>query len=79
MNELEVKEIDGQGRIVIPQEWRKRLKTRKVVMRLKGGSIQITGFRQEDLTRYFDIGTVDVDASLDDWHAVRREVRRGRR
>ena len=48
--EMEVKEIDDQGRIVIPKEWRKaRFKGRKVLMKLKeGGGIEILPYNSLD-------------------------------
>jgi bifunctional DNA-binding transcriptional regulator/antitoxin component of YhaV-PrlF toxin-antitoxin module len=74
---LEVKEIDSQGRVVIPKSWRSRvLRGRKVVMRLKRDSIEISSLDQDDLTRFFDAGSVDVEGSMDDWHSYRRELRR---
>ena len=77
MSTLEVKEVDGQGRVVIPKEWRtKILKGRKVVVRLKDDSIEIAPYRQDDLTKFFDAAVADVDASLVDWHAYRRALRR---
>lgn len=80
LRELEVKDVDEQGRIIIPKKWRsKLLKGNKVVMRLKDDSIEITPFRQGDLTRFFDAAVADVKSDLDDWHAVRKELRgRGR-
>jgi AbrB family looped-hinge helix DNA binding protein len=80
MSQLEVKEVDDQGRIIIPKAWRSMLlKGKKVVMRLKDDSIEIAPYRQEDLTKFFDVAAVDVRGSLDDWHALRKELRRGRR
>ena len=76
MSQLEVKDVDEQGRIIIPKEWRRKLlKGKKVVMRLKDSSIEITPYPQEDLTKYFDAALVDVKSNLEDWHALRRELR----
>ena len=80
MNQLEIKDVDEQGRIIIPKKWRnKLLKGGKVVMRLKDDSIEITPFRQGDLTRFFDTAVADVKSDLEDWHAVRKELRGGGR
>jgi AbrB family looped-hinge helix DNA binding protein len=77
---LAIKDVDEQGRIIIPKKWRsKLLKGNKVVMRLKEDSIEITPLRQGDLTRFFDAAVADVKSDLDDWHAVRRELRSGKR
>jgi hypothetical protein len=48
-------------------------------MRLKDNSIEITPFRQGDLTRFFDVAVADIKSDLEDWHAVRKELRRGGR
>lgn len=78
MSQLEVKDVDEQGRIIIPKRWRsKLLKGNKVLMRLKDDSIEITPFRQGDLTTFFDSAAADVKSDLDDWHAVRKELRGG--
>ena len=80
MSQLEVKEVDEQGRIIIPKEWRRKLlKGNKVVMRLKDASIEITPYRQEDLTRFFDAASGDVKSNLEDWHSLRRELRSAKR
>ena len=76
MSRLEIKDVDEQGRIIIPKKWRnKLLKGKKVVMRLKDDSIEITPFRQGDLTRFFDAAVADIKSDLEDWHAVRKELR----
>jgi len=80
LTQLEIKDIDEQGRIIIPKKWRsKLLKGKRVVMRLKEDSIEITPLRQGDLTRFFDAAVADVKSDLGDWHAVRKELRSGRR
>jgi len=75
--ELEIKNIDDQGRIMLPKNWRKRyLKSKKAVISQKGDLIEIRPFEDIDLTKYFDSIKVDLEASLDDWHKVREELRR---
>ena len=73
---MEVKDVDEQGRIIIPKEWRRKLlKGKKVLMRLKDASIEITPYRQEDLTKFFDAALVDVKSNMEDWHALRKELK----
>ena len=72
-----VKWVDGQGRIVIPKKWRERyLKGRRVIMRIRGGVIEIMPERVFDLTRFFDSIEVDVRSDLADWHKVKKELRK---
>ncbi len=74
-----VKEIDEQGRLVIPKRWRSKvLKGDKVVLRLKDGSVEITPWERPDLTAFFDRVEVDIQSDLADWHAVRTELGRRR-
>ncbi len=77
MSNVEVKEIDEQGRLIIPKKWRSMvLKGDKVVLRLKENSIEIEPWKKPDLTRFFDSVEADVKSDLSDWRAVRRELRR---
>jgi len=79
--EVEVKEIDDQGRIVIPVEWRGKLKTKKVLMKLKknGGVIEIFPYNSLDLTKYFDSIEADIQTPLSNWHSLRKELRSRKR
>lgn len=74
---MKIKEVDKQGRIVIPKAWRKKhLKGKKVVLRLKEGAIEIIPYESFDLTEFFDKFAVDVKSDLVDWHALRKELRK---
>lgn len=74
---VEFKELDEQGRIIIPKEWRERvLKGRKVIMKLKDYSVEIIPYGPLDLTEFFDKVEADVASDLSDWHAVKKELRR---
>lgn len=80
LSQVEIKEIDDQGRIVIPKVWRKsKLKTRKVLLKLRrDNSIEIVPFDSLDLTKYFDSAEVDVESPLSDWHSLKRELSKKR-
>jgi len=79
MSEVVSKELDEQGRIIVPKRWRERvLKGRRVMMRMKDGVIEISPLGSADLTAFFDKARVDVKSDLSDWHAVRKELRRAR-
>ncbi len=72
-----LKEIDEQGRIVIPAEWRKKwLRGTKVILRNRGGILEILPQEKVDLTAFFDRAEVDTKADLSNWHAVRRDLRK---
>jgi len=74
---VEVKDVDGQGRVVIPKEWRdKYLKNGKAVLVLKEDLIEIRPVKRVSLTDYFDRVEVDIKSDLSDWHKVRKELRR---
>ena len=72
-----LKEVDPQGRIVLPADWRrKHLRGDKVLLRPKGDVLEIVPQDKVDLTAYFDAADVDVKSDLSDWHGVRRELRK---
>ncbi len=74
---MEVKDVDSQGRVVIPKEWRdKYLKGGKAVLVLKEDLIEIRPLKRVSLTDYFDRVEVDIKSDLSDWHKVRKELRR---
>lgn len=75
--EVVIKELDGQGRIVIPKKWREKyLKGRRVIMRIRENVIEIMPERLLDLTKFFDSIEVDVRSDLTEWHKVRKELRK---
>jgi len=72
-----LKDVDRQGRIVLPASWRKKhLRGDKVLLRPKGNILEVVPQDRVDLTKYFDAAEVDVAADLSDWHAVRKELRK---
>ncbi|MBI4415665.1 MAG: AbrB/MazE/SpoVT family DNA-binding domain-containing protein [Euryarchaeota archaeon] len=72
-----LKEVDKQGRIVLPAGWRKRhLRGNKVLVRAKEGVLEIVPHDDVDLTAYFDVAEADIKADLSDWHGVRRDLRK---
>ncbi len=74
--EVVVKEIDRQGRIVIPKKWRdKYVRSGRVILRIKEGSIEIVPEDSIDLTKYFDSIEVDIESDLSNWKKVKRELR----
>ena len=73
-----IRELDKQGRIVIPRKWREKYaKKGKLMMKLEGDEIRMIPMGTVNLTEYFDSIEVDLESDLSDWHSVRRELRRG--
>lgn len=80
LSKVEIREMDEQGRVIVPKKWRSTLfKGDKVVLKLKDDSIEIVPLEKFDLTRFFDSVAVDLKSNLTDWDAVRTELRRTRR
>jgi len=75
--EMVIKDIDEQGRVIIPKELRKKYKIKeKVVIRPVEGKIELIPLEEKELSKYFDIATADVKTDLSDWHKVRKELRK---
>lgn len=71
-----IKRLDKQGRLVIPKEWREKYaKSGKVILKIKGNSIEILPEDAFDLTKYFDSIEFDLKSDLSNWYEVRRELR----
>jgi len=74
--EVEIKNIDNQGRIILPKQWRNRyIKEKKAIVVCKGELVEIRPFTKTDLTKYFDKVQVDLKSDLSDWHKVRKELK----
>ena len=72
-----LKEVDKQGRVVLPAAWRrKHLRGKKVLVREGEGRIEIIPQDEVDLTAYFDGPKVDIRSDLADWKGVRRELQK---
>jgi bifunctional DNA-binding transcriptional regulator/antitoxin component of YhaV-PrlF toxin-antitoxin module len=70
-----IKEVDKQGRLVLPKDWRdKYAKRRKIILKIEGDKIIIKPYRLADLTEFFDCVEVDIKSDLADWKSVRREL-----
>jgi len=72
-----LKDVDSQGRIVLPAAWRqKHLRGDKVLLRPRGDVLEVVPQKKVDLTAYFDAAEVDVKSDLGDWHGVRKELQK---
>jgi len=72
-----IKNIDSQGRVVIPKKWREKyLRNGRVIMRIREHLIEIFPESIMDLTKYFDTIEVDIESDLSNWNRVRKELRK---
>ena len=70
-----IKEVDKQGRLVLPKNWREKyIRRGKIIMKIEGDTITIKPYELADLTEFFDRIEVDVKSDLADWKSVRREL-----
>jgi len=70
-----IKDVDKQGRLVLPKNWRKKyVKRGKIVLRIEGDKIIIKPYELTDLTEFFDKVEADIKSDLADWKSVRREI-----
>ncbi len=70
-----VKDLDKQGRLVLPKNWREKyVKKGKVVLKIENDTIIIKPYKLVDITEFFDKIEVDVKSDLSDWKSVRREL-----
>ena len=75
--EMVIKEVDEQGRIIIPKALRKKYNIReKVIIRSAEGKIELIPLEERELRKYFDAATANIKADLSDWHKVRKELRK---
>ena len=75
--EMVIKDVDEQGRVIIPKELRKKYKIReKVIIRSGEGKIELIPLEEKELTKYFDFATADIKSDLSDWHKIRKELRK---
>jgi len=70
-----IKELDKQGRLVLPKGWREKYAEKgKIVLRIENDTIIIKPYELADLTEFFDKIEVDVKSDLSSWKSVRREL-----
>ena len=71
-----LKQVDEQGRIVIPKKWRdKHLKNRSVVLlQVTDDEIVVKSHEPADITKYFNSLEIDIESDYDNWNDVKREL-----
>jgi AbrB family looped-hinge helix DNA binding protein len=74
MPKVEIKQVDTQGRLILPKAWRSRLKTGSVVVIDEDDHLEIRP-ADADLSRFVD--TVETGAEqFGDYHALRKGLRK---
>lgn len=78
MSEVEIKQVDPQGRVLLPSKWRKeRLgKRREVYVISLQDRVEVVPL-EADLSRFADSVVMDIpEGKFLDYHELRRELRR---
>lgn len=76
-SEVIIKEIDDQGRIVIPAKWRKKYNAKKVKLIIKDDEVIIKPIVTKKLSDLFDTIEVDLKAPLTNWKKTKAELLSG--
>ena len=79
MYEVELREIDSQGRFTIPAKWREQAmkEAKEVYVLMYPDHLKVLPKRKVDLTKYFD--SVEIDVPLEnfsDYHRLRKLLRK---
>lgn len=69
------KEIDKQGRIVLPKDWISSY-PKKVILIKAENEMRIVPKVKSNLTKFFDRFPLHLKSDLAHWHDVRRELSR---
>ena len=74
MVEVIVKEVDSQGRISIPVQWRKKWKSRKLVLVRRGERIEVLPLDFELPSNLFDSIRISENVDFADPHSVKKAL-----
>lgn len=70
-----MKYVDKEGRLVLPKKWRdKHLKGQTVLLKIQDGKITIEEYKLPDLSKLINSVDADIEADLDDWRGVKRDL-----
>lgn len=70
-----LKQVDGQGRIILPKKWRDQyLKNHSVLIVVKNDEIIVKANKTEDISDLIDSVELDIKSDLSDWDEVKREL-----
>ena len=74
MGKIVVREIDTRGRITIPIKWRRKWKSRKLVLLLREDRIEIIPLEPIYPTKLFDSIKISKSIDFTDPHSIRRAI-----
>jgi len=74
MVEAQVKEVDPQGRISIPIEWRKDWKSRKLVLIRRGNRIELIPVEPTAPSNLFDSIRISGKVDFADPHSLKKAL-----
>jgi len=74
MGEIVVKEIDAQGRVTIPMQWRKKWKSSKLVLIMREDRIEVTPIEPTPPSDLFDSVGISGDVDFTDPHSLRKAL-----
>ena len=74
MEEVIVKEVDSQGRISIPVDWRRKWKSRKLVLRKIGNRIELIPIEPTLPSEMFDAVEIQEDVDFTDPHSLKKAL-----
>ena len=74
MEKIVVREIDTRGRITIPIKWRRKWKSRKLVLLLREDRIEIIPLEPIYPTKLFDSIKISKSIDFTDPHSIRRAI-----
>lgn len=70
-----MKNVDENGRLVLPKKWRdKYLKGHSVILEIEDDEIKIKTYKPPDILKLLNSVDVDVKSDLSDWKSVKREL-----
>jgi len=74
MVEVVVKELDQQGRILVPIKWRKGLKSRKLMLIRRGDRIDMIPVEPIPPSDLFDSIEISENVNFADSHSVKKAM-----
>lgn len=70
-----MKNVDENGRLVLPKKWRdKYLEGHSVIMEIDEDEIRIKTYKPPDILKLLNSIDVDLESDLGDWKSVKREL-----